>query len=270
LGDREARGEDEDESEEDRAEGDGASVLSGGDLDEDGAGQFWVSPSMLPPTSTTAPTSAKAEPVAAMAAARMPMADGDELQFHCGYEQPALRSCSQAGLVKQPHDALAWGLFALPRGERRWRRIDRPRRLALPGGLSVAQIATGHWSDRAGRKPLIAAGMLVQALALAVIAAADGSVAVAAASAVVLGFGAARVYPTLIAAMSDAVADQQRIARQHEPGLVGAPVVGHEIGIVRERVPRRGDRPDLRVAKRDDLVVRHRVMANSTPARSGR
>ena len=42
---------------------------------------------------------------------------------------------------------------------------------ALPGVWSVAQIATGHWSDSVGRKPLIVAGMLVQAAALALLAA---------------------------------------------------------------------------------------------------
>jgi predicted MFS family arabinose efflux permease len=48
-----------------------------------------------------------------------------------------------------------------------------------PGVWSVGQIATGHWSDHVGRKPLIVAGMLVQAVALALLAVSDGDVAVA-------------------------------------------------------------------------------------------
>jgi MFS family permease len=84
-----------------------------------------------------------------------------------------------------------------------------------PGVWSVAQIGTGHWSDRVGRKPLIVAGMLTQAAALALLALSDGAVPAAALAAVLLGAGTALVYPTLIAAMSDAVTPVAR-----------APVVG--------------------------------------------
>jgi MFS family permease len=74
-----------------------------------------------------------------------------------------------------------------------------------PAVWGIGQIWTGHWSDRVGRKPLIVAGMLLQALALAALAASDGGIALAAASAVALGAGTALVYPTLIAAISDSV-----------------------------------------------------------------
>src|SRR5204863_3025924 len=60
--------------------------------------------------------------------------------------------------------------------------------------------------DRVGRKPLIVAGMLLQAAALTMLALSDGRFAVAAVAAVLLGAGTALVYPTLIAAISDAVA----------------------------------------------------------------
>jgi MFS family permease len=80
---------------------------------------------------------------------------------------------------------------------------------------SVAQIGTGYWSDRIGRKPLIVAGMLTQSGALALLAVGNGAVPTAALAAVLLGAGTALVYPTLIAAMSDAVTPVAR-----------APVVG--------------------------------------------
>jgi MFS family permease len=75
-----------------------------------------------------------------------------------------------------------------------------------PAVWGLGQIGTGAWSDRTGRKPLIVAGMLLQAFALGLLAASRGGVPFAAVAAVMLGLGTALVYPTLIAAISDHVA----------------------------------------------------------------
>ena len=122
------------------------------------------------------------------------------------YREPALRSCSQAGLVNNLNDGLAWGLVPLflaahgaPVGK-----IGLVAAL-YPAVWSLAQIPAGHWSDSAGRKPLIVGGMLVQAAALALLAVSNAMIPVAAAAAALLGLGTALVYPTLIAAISDAV-----------------------------------------------------------------
>ena len=122
------------------------------------------------------------------------------------WRKPALRSCSQAGLVNNLNDALVWGLiplFLAAEGA-------STGQIGLVAGLypaiwGLGQIYTGHLSDRVGRKPLIVGGMLIQAGALVLFAASDGDVAAAAVAAVVLGAGTALVYPTLIAAISDAV-----------------------------------------------------------------
>lgn len=74
-----------------------------------------------------------------------------------------------------------------------------------PSVWSIAQIGAGHLSDSVGRKRLIAVGMLVQAGALAILAAGGGELASAVVAATLLGLGTALVYPTLIAAISDAV-----------------------------------------------------------------
>jgi MFS family permease len=124
---------------------------------------------------------------------------------------PALRSCSQAGFANNLNDALAWGivpLFLAAHGA-------SASEVGLVAGIypaiwGIAQIPAGHWSDRVGRKPLIVTWMLVQAAALALLAASDGAVAIAAAAAVALGLGTALVYPTLIAAISDAVSPVDR------------------------------------------------------------
>ena len=127
------------------------------------------------------------------------------------YRDAALRSCSQAGLVNNMGDALAWGivpLFLAANGA-------RPGEVGLVAGIypavwGIGQVWAGHWSDTVGRKPLIAGGMLLQALALGVLAGSGGNVGVAAGAAALLGFGTALVYPTLIAAISDAVAPVER------------------------------------------------------------
>ena len=127
------------------------------------------------------------------------------------YRAPALRSCSQAGLVNNLNDALAWGLVPLFLAAHGAGVGEIGLVAALyPGVWSVTQIATGHWSDRVGRKPLIVAGMLVQAAALGLLALSGGALAAASGAAVLLGVGTALVYPTLIAAMSDAVTPIER------------------------------------------------------------
>ena len=119
------------------------------------------------------------------------------------FREPALSAASQCGMVNNLNDGLAWGLFPI---------------LFAAAGLSVARIGvlaalypavwglgqlfTGALSDRVGRKWLIASGMWLQAIALAVIATVDafGWWAVAA---VLLGAGTAMVYPTLLASIGD-------------------------------------------------------------------
>jgi MFS family permease len=129
------------------------------------------------------------------------------------YGDPALRSCSQAGFANNLNDALAWGLVPLFLAAHDAGVASIGLVAAVyPAVWSVGQVATGHWSDTIGRKPLIVAGMLLQAVALGVLAISDGNVEVAVATAAVLGLGTAMVYPTLIAAMSDAVAPVARAA----------------------------------------------------------
>jgi MFS family permease len=66
----------------------------------------------------------------------------------------------------------------------------------------LGQLVTGTMSDRYGRKPFIAGGMLLQAGALALVAL-GGSFGVWASATVLLGVGTAMVYPTLLAAIGD-------------------------------------------------------------------
>jgi MFS family permease len=117
--------------------------------------------------------------------------------------EPALSATSQAGLVNNLNDGLAWGLFPILFAGAGLTLTQIGVLAALyPAVWGLGQLVTGPASDRYGRKPLIVAGMLLQAAALAGIAVAD-SFAVWAGAAVGLGIGTALVYPALLAAIGD-------------------------------------------------------------------
>jgi MFS family permease len=118
---------------------------------------------------------------------------------------PVLRACSQAGLVNNLNDALAWGLAPLYLAAHgaSVRQIAAVA-AAYPVVWGAGQLVTGWLSDLIGRKPLITAGMLVQAAGLALLVVGGGAFAASLVAAVLLGVGTAMVYPTLLAAVSDA------------------------------------------------------------------
>jgi len=124
---------------------------------------------------------------------------------------PVLRACNQAGLVNNLNDALAWGLAPLyltAHGA-------SVRQVAIVAAVypvvwGAGQLLTGWLSDHTGRKPLISAGMLVQACALVLLVAGGGAFEPSVAAAALLGVGTALVYPTLIAAVSDATQPRDR------------------------------------------------------------
>lgn len=115
-----------------------------------------------------------------------------------------LFAASQAGLVNNLNDGMSWGIFplyfaAFGLGVERIGVL----KAVYPATWGVLQVVTGALSDRWGRKGLIAAGMWVQAAGLFLTAFTRefhywliGSL--------LLGLGTAMVYPSLIAAVSDA------------------------------------------------------------------
>jgi MFS family permease len=115
-----------------------------------------------------------------------------------------LFAASQAGLVNNLNDGMSWGIFPLffAAFGLSIERIGILKAI-YPAVWGVLQVATGPLSDRWGRKGLIAAGMWVQAAAL-LLTAATRSFSWWALASVLLGLGTAMVYPTLIAAVSDA------------------------------------------------------------------
>lgn len=114
-----------------------------------------------------------------------------------------LSSVSQAGLVNNLNDGMAWGLFPLFFAAARLD-LGRIGTLAAiyPGTWGILQLFTGAWSDRVGRKWLVAAGMWVQAIGIVAVVVSSGFAGFALGAAL-LGAGTAMVYPTLLAAVGD-------------------------------------------------------------------
>ena len=115
-----------------------------------------------------------------------------------------LFAASQAGLVNNLNDGMSWGIFPLFFASFGLA-VERIGLLkaVYPATWGILQVATGPLSDRWGRKGLIVAGMWVQAAGLFLTGATShfewwliGSL--------LLGLGTAMVYPSLIAAVSDA------------------------------------------------------------------
>jgi len=137
-----------------------------------------------------------------------------EIAARVSWTDRTLAAVSQAGLVNNLNDGLVWVVLPV---------------LLVDHGVSVTgvgyikalypfmwaagMIATGHLADRIGRKIPIVSGMLIQAVGLAVITA---GIAHALASGLIgaflLGVGTSLVYPTLLAAVSDATHPDWRSA----------------------------------------------------------
>ena len=131
------------------------------------------------------------------------VASARELFWRTTLRDRNLSSVTQAGLVNNLNDGMAWGLFPI---------------LFAAAGLSVSviamlaalytatwsivQLATGALSDRIGRKLLIVAGMWLQAVGIGTTVLSQ-TVTGFGSGAVLLGLGTAMVYPTLLAAIGD-------------------------------------------------------------------
>ncbi len=126
------------------------------------------------------------------------------------WRKPYLFGITQAGLVKNLNDGVAWGIFPI---------FFASEGLGLERiGVLVAiyplvwgtlQLATDWASDRVGRKPLIVIGMVLQGVAISLTGGLDSFGAWIGAMSL-LGMGTALVYPTLLAAIGDAVPAGER------------------------------------------------------------
>ena len=127
----------------------------------------------------------------------------DEIFLRTSLRDRNLSSVSQAGLVNNLNDGMAWGLFPLLFAAAGMTFGQIGVLVAIyPAVWGIGQIFTGALSDRVGRKWLIVWGMALQAIGIGVTALA-GQFTGFALVAVLLGAGTAMVYPTLLAAIGD-------------------------------------------------------------------
>ncbi|HEU4933741.1 MAG TPA: MFS transporter [Pyrinomonadaceae bacterium] len=136
-----------------------------------------------------------------------------EVFSETSYRNPTLFSVSQAGLVNNLNDGMAWGLFPLFFAAHGLGVESIAVLVATyPAVWSMLQVATGALSDRCGRKSMIVIGMWMQAAGILLVAATPALATSRAGSfflwiigSVLLGIGTALVYPTLLAAIGDVV-----------------------------------------------------------------
>lgn len=125
------------------------------------------------------------------------------IDWFASIRDPTLFACTQAGFFNNLNDAAAWGLFPLLFAESGLSVGEIGFLAALyPAVWGIGQLATGYLSDVVGRRWVVSAGMGLQALSLAGVAAFTGPTAWSGAL-VGLGLGTAMVYPTLLAAVGD-------------------------------------------------------------------
>ncbi len=114
-----------------------------------------------------------------------------------------LRALSQGGMITNFTDGLAWGAFPIFLASAGLTLTEIGIVVGVyPAFWGVLQIATGKLSDYTGRKKMLWAGMLLQAVSLIVFPVFDQFFAFVMISAL-LGTGTAMVYPTFLAAVAD-------------------------------------------------------------------
>lgn len=119
------------------------------------------------------------------------------------WRQPNLGAVTQAGLVNNLNDGMAWGIFPILLTARGFSLAETGIVTAVyPAVWGIGQLFTGRLADIFRKKDLLFTGMLIQALALAGLAAAQSLLSFIALSAV-LGWGTAMVYPTFLATVAD-------------------------------------------------------------------
>jgi len=135
------------------------------------------------------------------AASRVPRLEN--LFWGTTWKDPNLGSVTQAGLVNNLNDGMAWGLLPILLANQGFDLGAIGLVTAVyPAVWGLGQLITGALADRFCKKKMLFAGMLLQALALVALAGATLLWHYIALSAF-LGWGTAMVYPTFLATVAE-------------------------------------------------------------------
>lgn len=132
------------------------------------------------------------------------------LFWEVSWANRSLMSVSQAGLLTNFKDGMAWGVFPIFLLAAGLSLSEAALVIAVyPACWGLFQVATGKLSDYTGRRVMLFSGMLVQGLSLLAFTLA-GSYAGYLFTAALLGIGTAMVYPVFLAAIADLVHPDER------------------------------------------------------------
>ena len=114
-----------------------------------------------------------------------------------------LGAVTQAGLINNLNDGMIWGLLPIILIRKNFGLVDIGIITSIyPAVWGLSQIITGKMADLFSKKMLLFWGMLLQAIAIVLLTAANSYTEMVLIS-VALGIGTALVYPTFLATISD-------------------------------------------------------------------
>jgi MFS family permease len=121
-----------------------------------------------------------------------------------------LGSVTQAGLINNLNDGMAWGIFPILLATKGFTIGEIGIVTAIyPAVWGIGQLFTGKMADRFCKKDMLYAGMLIQAIALIALVWANSMLHYVLLSSV-LGWGTAMVYPTFLATVAENTNPQDR------------------------------------------------------------
>ncbi len=121
-----------------------------------------------------------------------------------------LGSVTQAGLINNLNDGMAWGIFPIVLAGKGFSIAEIGIVTAVyPAVWGLGQLVTGAMADRFCKKDMLYSGMLLQAIALVLLIWASTMLQYVLLSAI-LGWGTAMVYPTFLATVAENTHPQDR------------------------------------------------------------
>ncbi|MDP2412460.1 MFS transporter [Daejeonella sp.] len=121
-----------------------------------------------------------------------------------------LGSVTQAGLINNLNDGMAWGIFPILLAIKGFSIAEIGIIAAIyPAVWGIGQLFTGKMADKFCKKDILYVGMFLQAIALIVLVWADSMVDFVILSSI-LGWGTAMVYPTFLATVAENTHPQDR------------------------------------------------------------